>query len=517
MKNYKTLRLILGDQLNASHSWFSKKDKRCLYLVAELKQETDYVCHHIQKICSFFLAMKQFADALAKSGHHVHHMTLDDTAAFKDLPELIQHFVAKYGVARFEYQHPDEYRLKTQLEQLTLGKDVTVTACDTEHFLVPFSELAHYFPAGKPGRMESFYRKMRKRFDILIEDGKPVGERWNFDADNRQKLKADALEDIPEPLLFTNKVKEVLERVHRHHIRSFGHTAESILWPVTRKQGLQLLQYFCQHCLPCFGRYQDAMTGNSRHQWSLYHSRLSFALNTKMLHPMQVIQAVLSAWQSSKETISLAQVEGFIRQILGWREYIRGVYWSNMPAYSNCNALQASGDLPDFFWTGNTRMACMKQAISQSLEFAYAHHIQRLMVTGNYCLLAGINPDQVDQWYLGIYVDAIEWVELPNTRGMSQFADGGLVASKPYAASGNYINKMSDYCSGCYYQVKDKTSAKSCPLNSLYWHFMSLHRKRLEKNPRVALVYKNWDKLGKDEKSAILKRARWCLANQNSL
>lgn len=520
-KHYSTLRLILGDQLNARHSWFSKQDDECVYVIAELLQETGYVKHHVQKICSFFLAMEQFANALQKAGHHVLHLTLDDTRDFNDLPSLITHLCQQYSITCFEYQRPDEYRLLEQLRDFkpdkSIKKIISKKEWDTEHFLVPFDELVKRFKPGKPGRMETFYRKMRQQHNVLMCNDQPEGGQWNYDADNRAKLKAADLEQIPEPLVFASPTASVLERLKRHKVQSFGDIGTHLLWPITRQQSLKLLNYFCTHCLPHFGQFQDAMTANSDHQWSLYHSRISFALNTKMLHPKQVIDKAIKAWQENPDAISLAQIEGFVRQVLGWREYIRGVYWSNMPDYESLNFLKAEKDLPEWFWTGQTQMSCMQHAITQSLQYAYAHHIQRLMITGNFCLLAGIDPDQVDQWYLGIYIDAIQWVELPNTRGMSQYADGGMVASKPYAGSGNYVQKMSDYCGGCVYNVKEKEGESACPLNSLYWHFMEKHRELLHKNPRTALVYKGWDKKTLVDRNAILKRAKWCVNNLNSL
>lgn len=515
-QSYTTLRLILGDQLNARHSWYTQKDDSCLYVIAELRQETDYVQHHIQKLCGFFLAMAAFATALKKAGHHVLHLTLDDTAQFSDLPALLQHLCQHYSICRFEYQRPDEYRLLEQFRALDL-KPVNKYEWDSEHFLVPFAELTKRLPAGKPGRMETFYRKMRREHDILMADGEPEGGQWNYDADNRSKLRPADLADIPQPLTFANPVKPILQRLARHHVVSFGEIGDYLLWPINRQQSLKLLDNFCNYCLPHFGQFQDAMTASSDYQWSLYHSRLSFSLNTKMLHPRQVIDRAIQAWQNNQDTISIAQIEGFVRQILGWREYIRGVYWSNMPDYASMNALAAKHPLPDWFWTGNTKMHCLKQAISQSLQYAYAHHIQRLMITGNFTLLAGIDPDQVDQWYMGIYMDAIQWVELPNTRGMALYADGGMVASKPYAASGNYIQKMSDYCRSCGYNVKEKTTENACPLNSLYWHFLVQHRDHMGKNPRTALVFKGWDKKQNQEREAVLARAQWCLDNMNDL
>ena len=317
--------------------------------------------------------------------------------------------------------------------------------------------------------------------------------------------------------MFANPVGSYLERIKKHKIDTLGSGTEELLWPVNRQQSLQLLDFFCEYCLPNFGRFQDAMTQHGESRWSLYHSRISFALNCKILHPMQVIDAALKRFSETDSGVDLAQVEGFVRQILGWREYVRAVYWVNMPDYAKGNSFGAERDLPDYFWTGETKMACMKQAIDQSLEYAYAHHIQRLMVTGNFALLAGIDPDQVDQWYLGIYIDAIERVEMPNTRGMSQFADGGLIATKPYAASGSYINKMSDYCKDCHYSVKERFTEDACPFNSLYWHFMQRHSERFSRNPRTAMAYRTWDKMDSEVRQALLARADFYLENLNDL
>lgn len=510
------LRLILGDQLNSEHSWYRKPDADVLYIVAELRQETDYVKHHRQKLCAFFAAMEAFADHLKDCGHQVLHLSLDDTAAYAGLGELLEQLCRLYPVSELEYQQPDEYRLARQLETLAI-KGVTIRCCDTEHFLLPFSEISRHFSPGKHQRMENFYRWMRRHHQILMDGDEPLGGQWNFDAENRNKLRPADLTAIPEPLLFANDIVAIHQRLERHGVESFGECGERLLWPINRDQSLQLLRYFCQHCLPRFGTFQDAMTGRSEHQWSLYHSRLSFSLNSKMLHPLELIEAALEHQRQFSSAISLAQVEGFVRQILGWREHVRGVYWANMPGYSELNALHASRPLPSYFWNGKTRMRCLQAAIDQSLQFAYAHHIQRLMITGNFCLLAGIDPAQVDAWYLGIYIDAIEWVELPNTRGMSQFADGGLLATKPYAASGNYVNKMSDYCRDCSYEVKQKHGETACPLNSLYWNFMVQHRTRLQSNPRIGMVYRNWDKQTDAQRSATLARAQWCLEHIESL
>lgn len=517
MRNhYKILRLILGDQLNASHSWYQSKDANTLYLIAELKQEASYVKHHVQKLAAFFLGMRAFAKALESAGHDVLHLELDDTNVYTDLADMVTQLCEKYQVECFEYQRPDEYRLLMQLGELEV-QGVNKKCVDSEHFILPFEQIGDYFEAGQGARMEAFYRKMRKQHDIMMEGGEPLGEQWNFDQENRNKLKKKDLNDISEPLLFENDLAGILAKLDEHSIQHFGKLGDSLLWPVTRQQALKLLDYFCQHGLPLFGQFQDAMTANSEYAWSLYHSRLSFAINAKIISPMQVVNRALEEFEARPEDISLAQIEGFVRQIIGWREFVRGMYWANMPDYAELNTLDAERDLPDYFWTGKTDMNCMQHSLGQSLDYAYAHHIQRLMVIGNFCLLTGIDPAQVDEWYLGIYIDAIEWVEMPNTRGMSQFADGGLIASKPYTASGAYINRMSDYCSSCKYAVKEKVGDQACPFNSLYWHFMDRHSERFANNPRIGMVYRNWQKMDADLRNQTLERAEWVLANLATL
>ena len=520
MQQFHSLRLILGDQLNSSHSWYQQVDPGVLYVIAELHQEANYVKHHIQKISAFFAAMENFAGALQSAGHQVKHLTLDDSAEFKDLCDLITQLCQQHGIKNFDYQQPDEYRLSQHLQNLSLPS-VDISCFDTEHFLLPSEEIGQYINPGKHNRMESFYRKMRLRFNVLMDSDQPRGGRWNFDGENRQKLKPADIAELPEPLLFANPVAKILQRIEAHNIDTLGTATESLLWPVNRQQSLELLDFFCQYCLPNFGRFQDAMTAQTDKRWSLYHSRISFAMNSKMLHPMEVVEAALKRFEQKGATqdspVDIAQVEGFIRQIIGWREYVRAVYWANMPDYAELNALGADKNLPEYYWTGKTKMSCMKQAIDQSLEYSYAHHIQRLMVTGNFAMLAGIDPAQMDEWYLGIYIDAIEWVEMPNTRGMSQFADGGLIATKPYAASGSYINKMSDYCKDCHYSVKERFTEQACPFNSLYWHFMTRHSDKFSRNPRTAMAYRSWDKMDSEVKQSLLLRAEYCLANIESL
>ena len=510
-----TLRLILGDQLNQDHSWYKKTDPNILYVMAELKEEVSYVKHHVQKICGFFSAMQCFANHLQSTGHRVLYLTLDDTQSIQSAADLLESLAIFYDATQIDYQRPDEYRILSQLRAMKL-KGINLKEHDSEHFLVPFTALPKHFRANKAHRMESFYRKQRKLLDVLMNQGEPLGGQWNYDVSNRRKLKTADLGSIPSPLVFTNDVTKILSRLQRHDVEFVGTEKDFLAMPIDRRQSLDLLNYFCENLLPKFGDFQDAMTENSDHSWSLYHSRLSFSLNTKILHPKEVIETAINAF-NKKTNIDISQIEGFVRQILGWREFIRGIYWANMPEYSKMNALDASQNLPNYFWTGETQMNCIAKTVRQSLDHGYAHHIQRLMVTGVFGLIAGINPEELDHWYLGIYSDAIEWVELPNTRGMSQFADNGLVASKPYAASGNYINKMSDYCKECHYNVKEKTTEDSCPFNSLYWDFMVRNQKRFEKNPRIGMVYRTWDKLDNKTKKLTQKRAKDCIINLKEL
>jgi len=512
-----TLRLILGDQLNAQHSWFRDKSDDVTYLIAELHQEQSYVKHHLQKITAFFMAMQRFAEALHSAGHQVIHLTLDDTVAFESLDSLINHLIHEQGFTQVEYQRPDEIRLLEQCRNLSLPEGTALREFDTEHFLLPFEAISKEFKPNTGHRMEAFYRRMRLKYGYLMQGKEPEGGRWNYDTENQKAFKKTDLADIPEPLIFAHDTQEIRNRLDRHSINHFGQMGETLIWPVTRSEAIELLEFFCTHCLPLFGKFQDAMTAQSEHKWSLYHSRISFALNSKMITPAQVIERAIQAYREHPERIDLAQIEGFVRQILGWREFVRGIYWINLPEYPSMNALNADRDLPPFFWDGKTKMNCMHQCIDQSLEYAYAHHIQRLMVIGNFCLMAGIDPKQVDAWYLGIYIDAIEWVEMPNTRGMSQFADGGLLASKPYSGSGQYINRMSDYCKGCHYDVKKRSGENSCPFNSLYWHFQDRHASRFSNNPRTAMVYRNWDKKPEEEKAEILQTAEDYLQSLDQL
>ena len=509
----KKLRLILGDQLNHEHSWYQEVDKDHLYVMMEMEQELQYTPHHIQKVIAFFLAMKAFAEYLESKGHKVLYLNLDDTKNQQSLTDNLSWIIQESGIEKFEYQLPDEYRLDKQLQGYCGAIDVEFEAFNTEHFLTERKELSDFFEGKKQLLMESFYRNMRKKYNVLMDKGEPVGEKWNYDHENRKKMPKDTY--VPQPKSFRHEVQEIIDLLESKQVKTIGTVdPKNFVWPVTRAEGLELLDFFITECLTSFGAYQDAMTTKG---WSLFHSRISFALNSKLLSPKEVIDAVEDHWRKNQDSVPLSAVEGFIRQILGWREYMRGIYWKYMPDYADKNFFDSDRKLPDWFWTGETKMQCLSHSINQSLEHAYAHHIQRLMVTGNFSLLAGIDPDEVDQWYLGIYIDAIEWVEITNTRGMSQFADGGIVATKPYVSSANYMHKMSHYCTQCEYDHKKKVGEGACPFNSLYWDFLDRNRERLGDNPRMGMIYRVWDKNSTEKKNQIIEQAATYLERLNEL
>jgi len=499
------LRLILGDQLNSQHGWFKEKNEKVLYVMMEMRQETDHVRHHIQKVVGFFLSMRHFAKMLESQGHRVLYLTLDHPENQQNLEKNLSIIIEENEIELFEYQLPDEYRLDMQLNIFSAHSSCQIRVYDTEHFLCPREYLDDFFKGKKTYLMESFYREMRRKFSILMDDKKPLTGKWTYDHENRNKLKDPDL--LKSAKVHEKDVGDLVKLIKDQDVDTIGEIQEGCFeWPTSREESLEILDYFCKQLLPHFGAYQDAMyTGDP----FLFHSRLSFALNSKMLGPLEVVEKVEKYWFENQDKVGIAQVEGFIRQIIGWREYMRGVYWAKMPDYAAMNYFDHDRKLPGFFWTGDTRMNCLRHATGQSLEKAYAHHIQRLMVTGNFALLAGIHPDEVDEWYLGIYIDAIEWVEITNTRGMSQFADGGIVGTKPYVSSANYIDKMSDYCGGCHYNKLKKTGDKACPFNSLYWHFYHRHEDKLSKNPRIGMMYRTWAKM--KNRQEILDQAEFYL------
>ncbi len=500
-----TLRLILGDQLNSLHSWFSVPTDDAVYVLMEVRQETDYVLHHAQKILGIFAAMRDFADALRKRGHRVKYLAIDAPENQHDIPANLDRLITELGARSFEWQAPDEWRLDEQLRRYahTISpRGIDCRCVDSEHFLSTRDE-AVLFGERKQWLMEHFYRHMRRRHGVLMNGDQPAGGRWNFDAENRKAWKGEPPEPAdPRPVAHDHGA--LWDSIQAAGVPSFGSPcANAFQWPLNRDEALQQLEHFLRDALPHFGDHQDAMhTSVTR----LFHSLLSFALNVKMLSPREVVARAEAEWQAGRAP--LAAVEGFVRQIIGWREYVRGVYWSRMPGYEHANHFAHTLPLPTWFWDGKTRMRCLAHAIGQSLEHAYAHHIQRLMIIGNFALLAGLDPHAVHRWYLGVYIDAFEWVELPNTIGMSQFADGGLLATKPYVSSAAYIDRMSDYCRTCEYDRKRRSGAGACPFNALYWDFFARNAAALKRNHRLAMVYRQLERMPDEEHLALQERAQ---------
>lgn len=407
----KTLRLILGDQLNSKHSWYKQADDEVTYIMLEVMQEQQYVMHHVQKILAFFAAMRNFAHQLTQSGHQVIYIKLDDKGSKQDFAQNLKYIIGKEKITRFEYQLPDEYRLDEQLKQFCQELDIETSVADTKHFLTERFEVRDFFGDRKNYLMESFYRHMRQRLHILMKGDEPLDNRWNFDADNRKKY--DGKVPLEDALMFDHDVSALKQMIDKMKVRYFGNVDEKHLaWPLSRQEALRSLKYFCENLLPYFGTYEDAMLQN---HISLFHSRMSFVLNVKMLSPAEIVGTVLRYYEKHKKVISLAQVEGYIRQVIGWREFMRGVYWAQMPGYEHKNFFNHRTEIPHWFWNGETKMNCLHKCIGQSLDHAWAHHIQRLMVIGNFGLLAGIHPNDMDDWYLGVYIDAIQWVEITNT------------------------------------------------------------------------------------------------------
>ncbi len=497
-----TLRFILGDQLNPEHSWFTTPSSDVLYTMMEVRQETDYVLHHAQKIIGIFAGMRDLARMLQEQGHRVHYIAIDDPQNQQSLTANLDLLLSLYKCDLFEYQEPDEWRLDEQLKLFCKTLQIDSRMVSSEHFFTSREETATLFDGQKQWLMERFYRQMRTRHGVLMQNAKtPVGDKWNFDQENRKSWTGTPSE--PADFRTAHNHAALWTVIQAAGVKSFGNPqATAFLWPLNRSEALAQLEIFIEQVLPNFGDFQDAMSVKS---WRLFHALISFALNSKMLNPREIVTRVEQAWQT--DCVSLATAEGFIRQILGWREYVRGIYWANMPGYAQHNVFNHQSQLPGWFWTGETKMRCLSHAIGQSLEHAYAHHIQRLMVIGNFSLLAGLDPEALHRWYLGIYIDAFEWVELPNTVGMSQYADGGLLATKPYVSAAAYIDRMSDYCKGCHYNKKLREGEKACPFNALYWDFFARNKKILSKNFRLGMVYRTLEKMDVVAQEAIQNQA----------
>jgi len=505
--------VLLGDQLNLDSAAFDGLDPaRDAVWMAEVAHESTQVWSTKPRIAVFLAAMRHARDALRAKGITVHYRELagwnDDNHAFeaeaaRTLDAALAEDLAALKPEAVIAVTPGEWRLAQSLPTVCAGAGVRWIERDDAHFLSSREDFARWAKARREYRMEYFYREMRREHAVLMDGDQPIGGQWNFDHDNREAFDARGPGFLPAPMRFapdatTRAVIELVESRFASHPGSLV----SFDWPVTPADAEAALQDFIAHRLPLFGRYQDAMwTGEP---W-LYHSRISAAMNLKLLDPRRVIEAAVQAWRDG--TAPLAAVEGFVRQVLGWREFIRGMYWLRMPAFIEDNALDAHEPLPALYWTGDTDMRCLSEAVGQTLEHGYAHHIHRLMVTGLFAQLVGVEPKQVHAWYLAVYVDAVEWVELPNVLGMSQYADGGKMVSKPYVATGKYIERMSNYCAHCPFDPAKATGPKACPFTTLYWDFLDRHRARFERHPRTALQWKNLARKSDAEVSAIREAA----------
>lgn len=465
--------------------------------MCEVWEETTYVKHHKKKIAFVLSAMRHFAQELQQSGYRVDYVELDDPQNTGSFRGEVERALKRHDAERIVITHPGEYRVLADVQNWQTDFSIPVDMRPDDRFLCSQEAFADWAKGRKQLRMEYFYRNMRKQYSLLMEGEKPLGGQWNYDAENRKPPTKELR--IPKP--YSNDVDEitrdVIELVADRFPSHFG-TLDGFQFAVTREQALAALDHFIAQRLVLFGDYQDAMVEGE--PW-MYHAHISFYLNCGLLLPLECVKAVEAAFH--KGHVPLNAAEGFIRQIIGWREFVCGVYWLKMPAYRDQNFFHASGNLPDFYWTAETEMNCLGQCVRETRDNAYAHHIQRLMVLGNFALLAGIDPKQVNEWFLLVYADAYEWVELPNVTGMILFADGGYLASKPYAAGGGYIHKMSNYCKACRYNVKKKNGADACPFNYLYWDFLARNREKLKSNPRTSFMYKTFDRMDKARKKEI--------------
>jgi deoxyribodipyrimidine photolyase-related protein len=506
-KPLRHLVLVLGDQLDRASSAFDSFDAaRDAVWMAEVDAESTHVRSSKPRTALFLSAMRHFADDLREGGLAVHYRRLDDAANRHTLAGELDAAVQALKPERLVLTEPGEWRVREAIADAARRLGVPLEIRADRHFLCSVDEFAAHAKARKSLRLEFFYREMRQRHRVLMDgqDGdEPCGGQWNYDADNRQAFDARGPGFVPPRTTFAPDAvtRDVIALVNARFADHPG-SLDSFAWPVTRAQALRSLDAFVDERLESFGRFQDAMWPGE--PW-LHHSHLAAALNLKLLHPKEVIDRAEGAYRAGR--VPLASAEGFIRQVLGWREYVRGIYWTRMPGYLELNALDARQPLPAFYWSGDAPMACLADAIGGTLAHGYAHHIQRLMVTGLYALLLGVAPKEVHAWYLAVYVDAVEWVELPNTLGMSQHGDGGLMASKPYVATGKYLDRMSPYCRGCRFDPAKATGDDACPFTTLYWDFLARHEARFAKHPRMALQVKNLARVAPAERAAIAARA----------
>jgi deoxyribodipyrimidine photolyase-related protein len=497
-----SLRFILGDQLTRGISSLQGLDPaQDVVLMVEVSGEATHVRHHRQKIALILSAMRHFAAELEAEGVRIDYVRLDDPSNTGSFSGELARAALRHQPREIIVTEPGEWRVREMMRDWREEMPIPVHIRDDTRFLCSREEFADWADGRKSLRMEFFYREMRKRTGLLMEGGEPVGGQWNFDAENRKALPRGL--GAPDRLRFTPDAitADVLEMVAARFPDHFG-DLEVFGWPVTRADALQALDDFITHALPSFGDYQDAM---KQGEPFLFHALISPALNIGLLEPLECCLAAERAHATDHASLNAA--EGFIRQIIGWREYVRGLYWHLMPVYAQTNALDAQRPLPRFYWSGETSMNCLAQCVADTKRHAYAHHIQRLMVLGNFALLAGIRPAEIEEWFLVVYADACEWVELPNVHGMAIFADGGVMASKPYAASGAYIDRMSDYCGNCRHDPKLKSGPDACPFNPLYWAFLIRNEGKLARNPRMAMPYRTLAKMTPERKDQIRREA----------
>ena len=499
-KPTRHLILVLGDQLDRESSAFDGFDPaRDAVWMAEVREESTHVPSHKVRTANFLACMRHFRDEMRALGRAVHYRELDDQANRHTLAGELAVTIAATKPDRLVTVEAGEYRLREAIREVARNHKLPLEERLDRHFVASRADFERHADGRKSLRLEYFYRELRKRTGILMDGTQPEGGAWNFDKDNRGSFGKKGPGLLPSAKAFPPDeiTRAVIDMVGRELPDNPGSLAE-FDWPATPADAEHALHDFIEYRLPEFGDYQDAM-------WTdrpvLYHARLSSAMNVKLISPMRVLRAVEAAYK--KRLVPLAAAEGFVRQILGWREYVRGVYWLSMPGYADKNALDAEQPLPEFYWTGDTDYNCLKHAIGQTLQYGYAHHIQRLMVTGLFSLLLGVRPREIHEWYLAIYIDAVEWVEMPNVIGMSQYADGGLMASKPYAATGKYIDRMSNYCKGCAYNPDERLGETACPFTTLYWDFLMRHADMLRMNQRMSLQVKNVDRISEAEQAAI--------------
>lgn len=495
----RNLILVLGDQLDLSSSAYDgfETDVDGVWM-AKVEHEASHVWCHQLRIALFFSAMRHFRKALKSKDYRVeyHELTKDrSNDSGRTFDELLSEAVSRLKPEKLIVVQPGDFRVLHELQQAADGLGVELEVRSDTHFYSTIENFRDYAEGRKNLRLEYFYREMRKSHDVLMDDsGEPTGGQWNFDHDNRESFGRSGPQDLPRLKTFRPDeiTKQVIELVGSRFADHPGHLNHFNL-PVTRRQALRYLRDFIEHGLPEFGKWEDAMWEDEPF---LYHSRLSAPLNLKLLSPRECVDTAVEAYRTQQAPIN--SVEGFVRQILGWREFIRGVYWTQMPDYADLNHLDHEAELPQFFWDGDTDMNCVRQSMQHVLNHGYSHHIQRLMVLGNFAQLWGVHPLKFHHWHMAMYLDAVDWVSLPNTLGMSQYGDGGIVGTKPYCSSGNYINKMSNFCKGCRYDFKQRTGDDACPFTTLYWDFMQRHRDQLSDHPRMKFPMKHLEKLHKD-------------------